>query len=273
MIRVSLALVVVLSASLSAQSPDDIVRAEHARVKAIHAGAEDALYTEDYVGIPGNGSIQDVVQVRAAGANPNYAISDVKAQVYGNAAIATGTQLVKTGGNARFVRVWVRQGDTWKVASFHSTRIGEWPDAPPVVAAPTAEPTSNFKPSNDDERAVMQVLHGIIAAGANADAAAYARLTSKDFVRIGAQGQLFTREQWLADVAKRSKGPGVIAYEIKIRVYGDLAVLTDLNTGKTADGAFRPPARVTSIFVKEDGQWKLRLTQSTPVRQAGNTSQ
>jgi len=89
-----------------------------------------------------------------------------------------------------------------------------------------------------------------------------------DFVGIGPRGFMLTKAEWLA----RHKS-GDLRYEsfeldeVKIRVYGDAAVLTGRETtkvkyrGQDQQGQFR----TTEVFVKQDGRWRLAGLQLSPI--------
>ena len=100
------------------------------------------------------------------------------------------------------------------------------------------------------------------------DVAFLAHSLADDFVGIGPRGFMLTKDEWLA----RHKS-GDLRYEsfeldeVKIRVYGDAAVLTGRETtkvkyrGQDQQGQFR----TTEIFVKQHGQWRLAGLQLSPI--------
>jgi len=55
--------------------------------------------------------------------------------------------------------------------------------------------------------------------------------------------------------------------EYKVRIYGDVVVVTFLTTGsgKMNGQPVKGQARVTDVWVKQKGQWKLAVTQGTIV--------
>ena len=100
------------------------------------------------------------------------------------------------------------------------------------------------------------------------DVAFLAHTLADDFVGIGPRGFILTKDEWLA----RHKS-GDLRYEsfeldeVKIRVYGDAAVLTGRETtkvkyrGQDQQGQFR----TTEVFVKQDGRWRLAGLQLSPI--------
>jgi hypothetical protein len=62
----------------------------------------------------------------------SYSVDDVKVQIYGEAAVLTG--VVHSSGErsgakftlaVRFTNVWVKQGNAWRRAAFHDSRLPE----------------------------------------------------------------------------------------------------------------------------------------------------
>ncbi len=60
----------------------------------------------------------------------------------------------------------------------------------------------------------------------------------------------------------------LVADEIKVRVYGDTAIVTYRSTakGKDQDGAIDEQRRWTRVFVRKDGRWQLVHSQGTTIK-------
>ena len=60
----------------------------------------------------------------------------------------------------------------------------------------------------------------------------------------------------------------LLADEIKVRVYGDTAVVTYRSTakGKDQQGAMDEQRRWTRVFVWRDERWQLVYSQGTPIQ-------
>ena len=60
----------------------------------------------------------------------------------------------------------------------------------------------------------------------------------------------------------------LVADEIKVRVYGDTAIVTYRSTakGKDKDGAIDEQRRWTRVFVRKDGQWQLVHSQGATIQ-------
>jgi ketosteroid isomerase-like protein len=89
-----------------------------------------------------------------------------------------------------------------------------------------------------------------------------------DYVGIGADGQMFTKDQ-----AVERRRSGKLKYEAidvkdsKIRGYGDAAIANILASVKGTDEGkpFSGDYRATFVYVKQKGSWKQVSFQSTPV--------
>jgi len=100
------------------------------------------------------------------------------------------------------------------------------------------------------------------------DAAALEKIEADDYTFIDAEGTLWTKAQ---DVATFKSGDYVatsmVADELKVRVYGHVAVVTGRNTikaqfkGKDISGQYR----YTDTWVKRGGRWQCVATHSSKI--------
>jgi len=102
---------------------------------------------------------------------------------------------------------------------------------------------------------------------ARGDVATVARMTADDFTFITQRGFLIDREHMLSGLAH-----GAFAYEyrqlydLKIRVYGDSAVVTglSLHTEQLKNGKESSDAnRYTRVYVRQNGRWLAVAWQTT----------
>ena len=100
------------------------------------------------------------------------------------------------------------------------------------------------------------------------DAAFLQKPFADEYLSTGSSGATYSKAQDLANVT--SEGTSLTSFaltDLKVRVYGDTAVVTGLNTtkstfkGKDDSGAYR----FTDVFVKRDGRWQVVATQGTLV--------
>lgn len=100
------------------------------------------------------------------------------------------------------------------------------------------------------------------------DEAALDRIVSPDWVLTDPMGGLMTRAQAEADLKTGILKFELIKFdELKVRVYGDAAIVYGLDTensqykGRDMSGQYR----FTDVFVKRDGRWQAVSTQVTRV--------
>ena len=97
-----------------------------------------------------------------------------------------------------------------------------------------------------------------------------------DFIGIGPRGFMLTKEEWLA----RHKS-GDLKYEsfnlvqVKVRVYGDAAVLTGRQTqqGKYSGHDIQGQFRMTLVFVEQKVRWLLVSLHLSPILEAPSFTQ
>jgi hypothetical protein len=99
--------------------------------------------------------------------------------------------------------------------------------------------------------ALEQEMSRLLAAGRIDE---YATHLTADYARTTRDGKLESREETLA--AWRARGPGVavLPVDLRVRVYGDAAVLTGALVGTDATA---PRSRITKTFVRQQGRWLL----------------
>ena len=120
-----------------------------------------------------------------------------------------------------------------------------------------------------DERELAQLVKDLNAAIVKPDIAFLERILDKDYVHFRPHGNVENRAQSLED---RKSGhvhfDSLVADEVKVRLYGDTAVVTYRSTakGKDQDGAIDEQRRWTRIFVRRDGRWQLVHSQGTTIK-------
>lgn len=95
-----------------------------------------------------------------------------------------------------------------------------------------------------------------------ADVETFARLTTDDFVLVNTRGQLLDKSARIAQVreGRQPRFEAISAAE-RVRMYGaDTALRTRVAT--RPDGT---QVRMMTVWVKQDGQWKVASTQVTRI--------
>jgi len=134
-----------------------------------------------------------------------------------------------------------------------------------------AQANSKGKPSNRAvEAQLVELERQLSEALAREDAAVLNRLWSDDLVFTAPNGHVTNKAQRLAG-QKPSAQPAQLANindEVKVRVYGNTAVVTVLSTwkGKAGTREFSDPYQATHVWVKQKGRWQLVAAHVTPVK-------
>ena len=101
------------------------------------------------------------------------------------------------------------------------------------------------------------------------DAATLDRMTAEDYTFITLRGELRTK----AEIVKGFQS-GAFKYEsrtiseLKVRVYGDTAVVTGRSTQKGEENGkdYSGDYRFTRVYVRDKGHWMTVALQTTPIR-------
>lgn len=119
------------------------------------------------------------------------------------------------------------------------------------------------------KKEIMQVEAAQVEAVVKGDAKALDRIYADDFAYTNQFGELIPREQVISGFhsggAKLS--PAVKHDQLKIRVYGNTAVVTERSVGtyhykgKVDEG----PRIITTVYVKMDGRWQLVAHNATDI--------
>jgi ketosteroid isomerase-like protein len=122
--------------------------------------------------------------------------------------------------------------------------------------------------SGNDEQVIKQLMQEWADALVKGDQAAIDRITSADWMLTDPQGMLISKTQ--SDAHRKS---GTVKFEsfkldeLKVRVYGDTAVVHGLATrkssyqGKDTSGQYRS----TDVFIKSNGRWQAIAAHVTRV--------
>jgi len=255
-------------------STDEVLRAVRAEGDAIvrhGAAAFDRLHTDGYLYVHSTGVVADkAADVKAdASADTKWTsitFDDLKARIYGDAAIVTGIEtLVGTAkgyvpGPRRFTDVWVKQNDSWLHAGGAGTLVSKGQSDNTASSALKSLQPKSIQGSTADERAVLQRDNAYMKAELANDDPGSQAMQTKDFSFVSRIG----------DLASPGGPPGpvektlIVAYA-RIRVYGTLALVQG-SLLWSDDKAFSPGVlRFVRIWVKDGSAWKVAAEQRTPV--------
>jgi ketosteroid isomerase-like protein len=126
-----------------------------------------------------------------------------------------------------------------------------------------------FGDQTSDERDLKQLVKDLNAAIVKADTAFLERILDQDYVHYRPRGTVENRAQYLEN---RKTGnvnfESLVADDVKVRFYGDAALVTYRSTakGKDQQGAIDEQRLWTRVFVRRDGRWQLVHSQGTSVQ-------
>ena len=106
------------------------------------------------------------------------------------------------------------------------------------------------------------------AAVVKADVATLESLTSDDYVLINANGQVSNKAETMSNIKTgKIKLTANEVSDMKVRVYGDSAVVTGKSTAKGSINGIelKGPVMFTRVYVKKNGKWQSVAFQQTPI--------
>jgi ketosteroid isomerase-like protein len=130
----------------------------------------------------------------------------------------------------------------------------------PKEPAPAAGPPT--------ERAQMELAQVEVAwsrALEAHDTAFFRQTLADDFIATGGPTVL-TKAEFLADLGRAKQAP--LPYRLRdtrVRVYGDVGIVTGLITFENPTGPAGPPSRYTEVWVRREGRWQAVHGHYNPV--------
>jgi ketosteroid isomerase-like protein len=107
-----------------------------------------------------------------------------------------------------------------------------------------------------DDRAVLEQLNrDYIAAVQNCDVRCFEEILADEFYCSNPDGTLVDRREFLIQTARPVTISGLEAGDVKIRLFGDCAIIHARTTYKTAGGEAKS-GRYTDVWVRRDGAWR-----------------
>jgi ketosteroid isomerase-like protein len=119
------------------------------------------------------------------------------------------------------------------------------------------------------EKAIIQMEKDWTEAGIKKDAAAFDRIVADDWISVDFEGNVVNKAAAIADLKSgASSSASVDLGELKVRVYGDTAIVIGSDTekstykGKDSSGHYV----WTDVFVKRNGRWQAVSSQSVKTK-------
>jgi ketosteroid isomerase-like protein len=114
-----------------------------------------------------------------------------------------------------------------------------------------------------DERELVRIEEDLHVAYLRHDAKFVAQLLSEDFLAIDANGNGYDRTRQIAELADPTVCEYITPHDLRVRVYGDSAVVTGRTKAKChAEGTdLQLSTRWTDVFVRHEHKWKWVAAQ------------
>lgn len=118
----------------------------------------------------------------------------------------------------------------------------------------TAQSAAKPEQNNSAEQAVLKVTQEWLDAEAGTNREVLKKIIADDFLGTGPRGTMVSKTDVLP---KEGSGHGlnIIGQDLKVRVFGDTAIVTGLGVPKGAPD--RPELRMTVVFVKRADRWQM----------------
>lgn len=138
--------------------------------------------------------------------------------------------------------------------------------APLVLAcASTAAQAAPVPPAALADAQLRALNHRFVNAFVVPDRPGMEALTADDFVLTAGDGQWHGRDAFLAGMARPSTLAGAWTEDLRVRLFGPVALLHGVFQGLQADGQLQP-VRYTDVYVWSGQAWRLVSAHNTPVK-------
>jgi len=239
---------------------DDIRALEQERAVAVRAGSGlERFYAPDYFGFTRAGVKSDAKAALAVKPDPSYVLNDVDVRIYGNGAVAVGTHRVGDGSAVRFLRLWVKQSDVWRLVAFQGTAVAA--DTSYTGALSSVPATPRAAPVGPPDRSVLAVENTLLKHLAGNEDAESRGLKANGSTFVRHTGTLAPTFEDLKSVPLQRE---IVSWD-RVQSYGDVAVVQGTLLWTDINGFSPGQLRFTRIWVKHDGVWKVVAEQHTSV--------
>ena len=130
-----------------------------------------------------------------------------------------------------------------------------------LATVPGAAAASQAPAGRNAVAQVTQVERDWLQALRNDDRAALGRILADDFTDISVHGEVRHK----AEAVTHRAAPGTVqhVHDLQVRVYGDTAVATGINSVRSRAQGWRVDVAFTDVFVRRDGRWQAVSAQET----------
>ncbi len=133
--------------------------------------------------------------------------------------------------------------------------------ADPIPAPAAVSKQAPAAPS--DEKQLQDLEQQWLDTSLKQDHAGLDAILMDDFEDVSWQGELRSKSEIMAIAMAAPVTSTQTLSDLKVRVHGDLGVVTGVNTAEAADKSFSVKVRFTDVFVKDKGRWRALSAQET----------
>jgi hypothetical protein len=131
------------------------------------------------------------------------------------------------------------------------------------------ETLTEVTPGSETKGKIRDVQNEFDKAELHADTKKLDQLLTDDFLSIGPRGFVLNKEQWI-NRHKQFRYEQLDTSEMNIRLYGDTAIVTDIQKNKATfnNEPVSLSVRVSQVWIHENSQWKLASIQFSPMAES-----
>lgn len=259
---------VATSGILAADDEQAVLQSDQALVRAIGSGdrgGADRLLDADFTWITSEGKLQTRAQVLEN--LPGVANAEIEAQarVYGRSGIVRANR-----GRVRVLRIWVKRPKGWRALLYQEVTLAVKSESP-ASGAESGEcenpcKTIPFQPETEAEKDAVRSWQGVMAAMADNDAEAYARLIADEFTATDTHhDRAFTKIDRIAQINKQKQSgmksvpPALISAQMFD--FGDTVMMIAKEQRPNAKAYYN-----TRMWVQRDGRWQMLFSFNTRIQ-------
>ena len=131
------------------------------------------------------------------------------------------------------------------------------------------ETLTEVTPGSETKGKIRDVQNEFDKAELHADTKKLDQVLTDDFLSIGPRGFVLNKEQWI-NRHKQFRYEQLDTSEMNIRLYGDTAIVTDIQKNKATfnNEPVSLSVRVSQVWIHENSQWKLASIQFSPMAES-----
>ena len=252
------ALMAAVGIGLAAQGGVEKAQADSDAAMEKGGAALSRWLADDFTWVGSTGRLRDkrtvVNELQPSQGSPGKNVG-IDVRPYTGGALMVFTRHQADGTQARVLRVWVQRGNGWQLVAHQGTPVGDKPV--PAATNPSSPLPPNSGPAAEI-KAIEAAISSLAVGNSKGDTKNFAASVTDAFVAVGGNG-IVSKQDRIAQLAKRPDAPAPAIEETRTRIYGDLAVTN--RVVKNATGRLQQ----TLVHAKQGGRWLRAAIISTPI--------